>query len=229
MEQLNQQAEILKLGRKIIKELTPDDDNGRLTLLEKWMGHYIAELILKIEQEDSVSEKERFQKECFGIILKLWEKRNISLNESMPLSKIKCAINVLCELKRERNSWERIQDSGKNSWEGLAVKIYESYVESIKICVQSSIVHDAMSWEKAWLNDYSQYLSDDEKELIEKLDDFLEESPTAISIVIKDSEEETDTKMSKNRREKVFDRLEAIVDNQKEVIRILRENIMTKK
>ena len=56
MEKSNQQTEILKLGNNIIKELS-NGNNGELSVLVSWIGHYIAELIDKVE--NAKTEKER--------------------------------------------------------------------------------------------------------------------------------------------------------------------------
>ena len=220
MEQLNQQEEILALGKRIIKEFSSNDEE-KITLLEKWMGHYIAELIYKIETTIDVAEKEKLQKECFETILKLWEKRSLLPSEVLPLSQVKQAINILNELKREKSLWERIQNPPIDSWESLAVKIHENYTESLNICIQASLVDDAIGWEKAWINDANQFLSDDEKELINRLESFLEDNSTSISFTIEEDKPTTD--VSKKRIDRVFDRLESITDEQKQTIKTFRE------
>ena len=227
MEQLNQQEEVLALGKKIIAELSSNNED-KLSLLEKWMGHYIAELIHKIDREDNTIEKEKLQKECFDAILKLWEKRNCIPPKTMPLSRVKQAINTLNELKKERSLWERIQSLTPNSWENLAITIHENYIEYIKICIQSSIVDDAISWEKTWFNEANHFLSNEEKELIDELKSFLENNSTAISFITKEEDRST-SELSKERIDRVFDRLESITNGQKQAIKMLRKKIAKKK
>jgi len=222
MEQLNQQTEILELGKRIIKELTYDEGD-RLSLLEKWMGHYIAELILKIEYEVNDLEKNRLQKECFETILKLWEKRSSVPNENLPLNNIKQAINTLSELRNARTVWERIRNSDKTSWEGAALQIHDTYIEILRICIQTSIVQDALGDEKAWVDEFGPFLSEEEKEIVNKLDSFLEEPVRNFTFIIgSDKSEIASEDIEKNRMTRIFDRLDGMVEDQKVLIEKLR-------
>lgn len=161
MEQSNQQAEILELGRKIVKELISEDDD-RISLLENWMGHYIAELIFKIENEKNELVKEKLQKECFETILKLWEKRSYVPNDNLPLNNIKQAINTLSELKNTRNVWERMRISNENSWESVTLQIHDNYVDTLKICLNSLIAQNTLGKEKVWADEFGEFLTSEE-------------------------------------------------------------------
>lgn len=226
MAKSNQQADILKLGKTIIRELC-DEDNDRLTLLEKWMGYYIAELIDKVEYAKNGKEKKILQKECFDTIIKLWDKRSTLPIESMPLGRIKPAIDILNELERQREVWEQMRFVDSNSWESLAVKIHDTQLDAIRICTQAAIAEDAMEREKVWVDECIETLSDEEKEIIEKLDLFLKEPLSAITFMF-DDEKVNSEKSGKSKIEKAFDRLESITDNQKEAIRKLRKTLIKK-
>ncbi len=71
MEQSTKHREILELGKKIVEEFGLQKTNDTLG---RWMAHYIAELIERVER---VGEEERpnVEKECVDAILKLWEHR----------------------------------------------------------------------------------------------------------------------------------------------------------
>jgi hypothetical protein len=224
MAKSNQQTEVLKLGRTIIKELSNEEDH-RLTLLEKWMGHYIAELIDKAENAKNEKEKKLLQKECFEVILKLWNKRNELPLESMPLGRIKPAIDVLNEFESQRNIWEQMRFSNEASWVSLAVKIYDNQWDAIRICIQAAIAEDAMEREKVWISECDESLSPDEKEIIEKLDHFLKEPSSAITLIF-DDEKVNSEKDGKSKIERVYDRLERITDNQQEAIQKLRKTLI---
>lgn len=226
MEKLNQQEEILILGKKIIKELSNENDD-KLSLLEKWMGHYIAELIYKIEKETNEKEKKKLQKECFETILKLWDRRNTIPIESLPLGRIKPAIDILNELKKQKDIWEQMRSSNSNSWESLAVKIYDAQIDAIRICIQAAIAEDAMEREKKWIDDCSEVLSSEEKEIIEKLDYFLEEPSSAITFIF--DNKKTDPKEAKKSKiERAFDGLESLIERQKKAIQKLRMELIKK-
>ncbi|MDL2311897.1 hypothetical protein LJC68_03355 [Bacteroidales bacterium OttesenSCG-928-B11] len=223
MEKSNRQAEILILGKKIIKELSNEDDD-RLALLEKWMGHYIAELIDKAENAKTEKERTAFQKECFDTILKLWDKRSTLSIESLPLGRIKIAIDILNEIQRQKNIWEQMRFANPTSWESLAVKIHDAQMDAIRICIQAAIAENAMEQEKVWVNEYSETLSSEEKEIIEKLDYFLEEPSPAIIYVFDDDKVDS-KKVEKSKIEKAFDRLESINEEQKKAIQKLKETL----
>ena len=223
MAKLNQQEEILKLGKIITRELG-GENNDRLSLLEKWMGHYIAELIGKVEHAKTEKERKTFQKECFETILKLWDKRSTLPIEGMPLKRINPAIDILNELKRQREIWEQIRLADSISWESLAVKIYDTQMDAIRICIHAAIAEDAMEREKVWADECGESLSPEEKEIIGKLDHFLEEPSSAIAFIF-DNEKTNSKEVKKSKIERAFDRLESIIDNQKESIQKLKETL----
>ena len=220
MEKSNQQTEILKLGNNIIKELS-NGNNGELSVLVSWIGHYIAELIDKVENAKTEKERKAFQKECFETILKLWSNRSKLSIKSMPLGRIKPAIDILNEFKMQKDIWERMRFVDTNSWESLAKLFHESQMDAIRICIQAAIAEDAMEREKVWVDECSELLSPEEKEIIEELDHYLEERSSAITIIF--DNEKTDSKEEKiSKIERAFDRLESIADRQKNAIQKLR-------
>jgi len=226
MAKSNQQAEILKLGKTIIKELSKDNDS-ELSVLESWIGHYIAELIDKVENATTEKERKAFQKECFETILKLWDKRSTLPVESMPLGRIKPAIDILHEFKRQKDIWEQMRFADSSSWESLAVKIYDAQMDAIRICIQAAIAEDAMEQEKVWADECSELLSPEEKEIIEKLDHFLEEPSSAITFIF-DNEKVDSEDVKKSKIERIFDQLESITEGQKKAIQKLRTTLIKK-
>ena len=85
-------TKIIKLGEKIVDELLLS--NG-VDTLSKWMAHYIAELIEKVKNSES-EKKEKYEKECFETILKLWREIHKVPNITAPLSRFE-KIYELCE------------------------------------------------------------------------------------------------------------------------------------
>jgi len=71
MEDLEAQKRIIDLGKSIVKDL--ELDSG-VDTLSKWMAYYIAEKI-KLCENLTGSKKTKAEKECFEIVLKLWENR----------------------------------------------------------------------------------------------------------------------------------------------------------
>jgi hypothetical protein len=191
------------------------------------MGHYIAELIDKVEHAVNEKEKNLLQKECFEAIMKLWDKRNTLPIESMPLGRIKPAIDVLNEFMRKKDIWEQMHFANSSSWESLAVKIHNNQWDAIRICIQAAIAEDTMEREKVWINECSEALSLEEKEIIEKLDHFLKEPSSPITFII-DDEKVNPKEIGISKIERAFERLEGITEIQKEAIQKLRTALIKK-
>lgn len=71
MENLDLQMKIINLGNLFVKELNLDPG---VDTFSKWMAHYIAEKMM-VAENSTGKEKQIAEKECFDIILKLWEHR----------------------------------------------------------------------------------------------------------------------------------------------------------
>lgn len=71
MENLDLQMKIISLGNLFVKELNLDPG---VDTFSKWMAHYIAEKMM-VAENSTGKEKQIAEKECFDIILKLWEHR----------------------------------------------------------------------------------------------------------------------------------------------------------
>lgn len=76
-------TKVIKLGEKIVNELLLKDG---VDTLSKWMAHYIAELIEKAKCSEG-EEKEKYEKECFETIIKLWNEIYKVPNVEKPLTR----------------------------------------------------------------------------------------------------------------------------------------------
>lgn len=72
MENLDQQTQIINLGKALVAELKLESG---VDTLSKWMAHYIAEKITLVESLPKGKAKKDAEKECFETILALWERR----------------------------------------------------------------------------------------------------------------------------------------------------------
>lgn len=98
MANSEQQNKILALGKLFVKEL------GLYTSADtfsKWMAHYIAEKMLLAEQLPQGNTKKRAEKECFEIILKLWEHRWLLPSGRRPLEEFEPILKTLVKLNPE--------------------------------------------------------------------------------------------------------------------------------
>lgn len=98
MEDLKQQDQIINLGKLLVKELGLE--NG-VDTLSRWMAHFLAEKISLVERLPKSKEKENAQKECFEVILKLWENRWELPSGRRPLENFEPILDVLGKINPE--------------------------------------------------------------------------------------------------------------------------------
>jgi len=61
--------ELKQLGQRLVDELSTD----RSSTTQKWMAHYIAELMERAEKTNEPDVREKTQKACSDLILRLWD------------------------------------------------------------------------------------------------------------------------------------------------------------
>ena len=98
MEDLKQQDQIIYLGKLLVKELGLENS---VDTLSRWMAHFLAEKISLVERLPESIEKENAQKECFEIILKLWESRWELPSGRRLLENFRPILNVLEKINPE--------------------------------------------------------------------------------------------------------------------------------
>ncbi len=97
MEDFETKERIINLGKTIVEELKIEPG---VDTLSRWMAHYVANLITKT-QTASNDEKEEIEKECFEIILKIWEKRNTIPSGGRPFEEFQPIFDALEYLASE--------------------------------------------------------------------------------------------------------------------------------
>lgn len=98
MEKLEQQKKIIDLGKLFVKELKLEPG---VDTFSRWMAHYIAEK-MSIAETSEGSEKEVAERECFDLILKLWDHRHSLPSGRRPLENFEPLLETLSKLKPER-------------------------------------------------------------------------------------------------------------------------------
>ena len=140
-------TKIIKLGEKIVEELLLNDG---VDTLSKWMAHYVAELIEKAKHAEG-EEKEKYEKECFETILKLWGEVYKVPNIVPPLSRFE-EIHELCEEMMSKDKYryfpEKHEDS-RNEFLVLA-KVVDSLSKKIVQNAFFLAYQDAKEEEKEW-------------------------------------------------------------------------------
>jgi hypothetical protein len=94
MARSEQQRKVLKLGKKLVSELSTE---GRTDTLTKWMAHYLAELFDKIDKAKG-AEKKALESETVDVILRIWKHRWTLPNGRRPLENFLPLLNLLNKL-----------------------------------------------------------------------------------------------------------------------------------
>lgn len=220
MEQLeHSENQILELGNKIVKEL---DLSKSVDTLGKWMAQYTAELIHKIEICENEENKEALQKECSELILKLWKNKKF-LPIDQPLSNLKPLIKILEGLNSKRfhfTSFFPKEDDLENiEWYDLAMTIKNNTIDILQIIVVANSANEILEQRKK--NEENQLpLSKDEANIISLLEHNLKNTNN----IFRHDEQEMEYEKLKGDEAKkiVFDKLDALLDEQKKSLAQLR-------
>lgn len=98
MENLEASRKLLTLGKLFVKELNLEPG---VDTFSRWVAHYLAEKITLVEQSTG-KEKKIAEKECFEVIIKLWNNRYAFPNGRRPLENFEPIIELLRNLNPER-------------------------------------------------------------------------------------------------------------------------------
>jgi len=98
MESSETLDKIINLGKLFVKELKLEPG---VDTFSRWMAHYLAEKITIAEQSQG-KEKEIAEKECFDIILKLWQHRNSLPDGRRPFQSFEPIFEILSRLNPDK-------------------------------------------------------------------------------------------------------------------------------
>jgi hypothetical protein len=225
MEKSKQSQEIIDLGKKLVEEF---NSSGRCTTTTRWMAHYVAELIDRIETEKSQAQKKVLQKECCEVILKLWGNRNNFVDDVKPLANLKEPLSVLRALKNNADdfpvwrSFRRAEDL--TPWGVFMKHVRDSSDDLLRIVLASSVLKKSMLKEKDWLK-YKDLLSTEEYEIIKTLDALL--GNHEYSLVHIDGR--GPKKTYKNKQDEIFSKLLEVIESQKSEVLSLQKKLKQKK
>ena len=220
MEKSKQYQEVLSLGKKISEEFSSDQRN--ITI--KWMGNYVADLIHRLESEIDGQKKTDLEKECFDIILKLWNQREVSSSRLQPLGNYKNVISVLKALKEEERSldWHRYdspEDSGP--WGKFVKELKNNYKDALEIAICASVSPQYLSEGKEWLK-YEKMLTEEEKLIIKHLDDLLTKSDSPFNFIIFEDGDEKKETSTTSKKMRVINKLTEMIEKQNKALNELK-------
>lgn len=204
------EVEVIKLGEKIVKELKLEPG---VNTLGRWMSHYIAELIQKAKNSESKVEEEAYKKECFEVILKLWENLESIPNIDKPLSGLESTIELLDSLKKTDYSyplWDNFLESTNNStWKSWIKHVKEKSENIFELSLYSSLNSDLLNKKKEWMEQYRSLISEKELKMFEHLEYLVNRSKSFISIANDTKETINFDELSPQERlEEIFNRIE---------------------
>lgn len=176
MESLETQQRVIELGKALVKELEIELGNDTLS---RWLAHYIAELIIKLENAEQ-ERKGQLQQRCFETILTLWQNRSSFRKGHRPFENFEPIFRALEALDPEnRNSFYRfwnqrelddseLSDDVKH-WTDLAVGLDNAARIWIKFALEQATRHALDEKTRLWLSNAKELMQDQELKVIFQL------------------------------------------------------------
>lgn len=225
MEQLkHSEEEIIKLGKKLVKEL---DLEYSVNTLARWMSHYLAELIYNIDNAKTNKEKQQLQKECCDVILKLWSQKE-SLPIRKPLDDLKPVVEILQVLQKEKEDgllprwlgkYNRL--AGESKWSPFADMVKNNSEEIFNKVIQMNLHKDILSKDEEWMKENKEFLTEDQIHFLTLIDVFTDFKSNSGSIDLNDIKISDD---NNKRIEYMFEEIERLLDEQKQELLKIRNS-----
>lgn len=163
MENLEQQKQIIDLGRLFVKELKLEPG---VDTFSRWMAHYIAEK-MSIAETSEGSRKKEAEKECFDLILKLWEHRHSLPSGRRPFENFETVLDTLSKLKADRKEpyfylpfnntdvkqieTADLESKSLEQWLKLIEKVDKTARIWIEFALNKAVVHATDKKTKQWI------------------------------------------------------------------------------
>ena len=228
MEKLKQsEEEILKLGKKLISELQLDDTSNTFA---RWMGHYIAELMTSIETIKSDIEKAKLKKECCNLIIELWQMKD-RLPFEKPLDNAHEFLKILRVLKKDgsaaslRPRWSQYRCVERESpWSSFLENVKRNSEKIFYRVIEVNLNNELLIKDNEWFKDHKEFLSDEEKEIIQDLNIIakIDFSSGVIDIDDNFNKKEENTE---ERLKVVFEEMEELIEEEKKSLKDLKKMI----
>lgn len=205
------------MGKKLVKELNLEYSTNTLG---RWMSHYLAELMLEIDEAKTEDEKKTIKRECCEVILQLWsQKENLPIKN--PLEDLGPVVEILKTLKENEDDgifpkWlgRLHKPKGDNQWANFADAVVDNSEEIFEKIVRMNLHQEILVRDEEWMKENKAFLSRQEVEFL-KVIDILNKYKTDGSGLA----DLNNFELSENNREKLkfmFDEMEKLLDEQKE-------------
>lgn len=225
MEKLEVQKKVLNLGKLFVKELGLETS---VDTLGRWLAHYLAE---KIDAAESAvgEEKTKLEKECFEIILKIWDHRWKMKHENRPYENFAKLFEYLVKLnpEKEESFYYRVpisekeiiikESSKSEEWLNAAAEI-DKYA---RINIDYSLTKAAKSLKTKEVSEWLQNAPNLAKDFDTQVIRFILREDNDYSNT--DDEESNEKLMKKFRVQKIKDNIEFLENITKINSKILKE------
>jgi hypothetical protein len=176
MENSEMQQRVISLGKTLAKELKLDPG---VDTLARWMAHYVAEKIVAAESIVG-NEKAEIERQCFEIILKLWQHRSYYPGGIRPFENFDSILNTLDRLNPEnKNSFyafglddnftrskKRKKKDDVQEWLDVTLEIDKAARELISFTMNQAAQFASDDRTEKWLTNAIKLMDDRDLEII---------------------------------------------------------------
>ena len=171
------QQRVIELGKALVKELDVEPGVDTLT---RWMAHYIAGLLMKLEVSVG-DEKVECQNRCFEAILTIWQHRTFYRNGHRPFENFQPIFKALESLNSANGGYLYLQgmkhdikplsqkSDGILEWINVLHRTDELARILMSYSLQKAIVYALDDKTLEWLGKSMSLIQDDELKIIIKL------------------------------------------------------------
>lgn len=215
--------DVLSLGRRLVQEMKL---NETCDTLAKWMSHYLAEQIHAVDTAKGKAAKQTAEDRCCEVVLRLWAARASLPNTARPLGRLDEAIKAVEAMRSDQMQIpamvQRAADQMENPWLVFARDSYAADKRMACISFLAGVLDGEFGQEKQWVEEHSQHLSKQEREMIESLDGWLK---TNVDWLTQADRKSVGELPPAERAQLILKELEAIVAEQSQALQALQEQL----
>jgi len=218
---------IIKLGKTIVEELKLDES---VNTLGRWMSHYVAELILQIENIETEDERQLKQKECCELILKLWKDRKQLPGSVHPIRNLEPLLELLDVFQEDKSNFryfgqnEVIPDNP--SWKNFTAILRRNSINVFDLSFYTSVNSNLLEKKQKWTEKHKSMLSEEEVRMLKHLERLVNKSKSFITFSNGEKAVTFDQLTSEKRYEAIFKKIEDELDEIQQSFKNLKEQVL---
>lgn len=158
---------VVRLGERIVEEFGLGDS---VDTLGRWIAHSVAELMDRAERAPTGAEREAARRECSDLVIKLWERRS-HWPHGRPLAEVAGLLKNLLddETNYGRRDRQYEVEIDAQSWIGILPRLRQLQYREDEVCRSAAIADFDLEADRKWLSEHGQDLSEEEREIMERL------------------------------------------------------------